>query len=174
MGKGNKLMKLLLLILAMSVMDTAKALYSTNDTLEAFTVHKNKVDPVVVFDGINGKVIAKVYPNQVEITGHIFRILESKKGWFRINLNLTHVDAWVKAGALAINSKNYDQAALTFFEKPNTKSKAVYRINFESTLLLMDISDEWLKVQFRNKSGKTYIGWINRDMACGNPYTTCN
>ena len=78
------------------------------------------------------------------------------------------------AGALGVNSKNYDQALLTLLKKANQSSKAVYKANFETTLILVDISKEWLKVQLKNKNGKVYSGWIMKDMACGNPYTTCN
>lgn len=174
MGKENKLIKTLIFILLFLVAGKAKAAIETTDTLEAFTIHKNNLDPITVYDDINGKIVAKIYPNQPETTGHIFKILENKNGWFRIDLNLTNVHSWVKAGTLAINSKNYDQAVLTLLEKPSAKSNVVYNTTIEATLLLIDISNEWLKVQLRNKSGKIYLGWIKKEMACGNPYTTCN
>jgi hypothetical protein len=173
MGKVNKLIKILL-VLIVSIIGTAKAASQKNDTLQAFTMHKNNNNPIVVFDGIKGKIIAKIYPNQIESTGHIFKILDSKNGWFKINLNLTNVETWVKAGALAINSKNYDDVLLTIFNNPSIQSKEVYKTNLQVTLLLMDISSEWIKVQLSNKNGKIALGWIKRDMACGNPYTTCN
>lgn len=172
MGKVAKI-TLLVLCLNLTVTKEVQATIVT-DTIQAFTLHKNNLDPTIVYDGINGKIIAKIYPNQTEKTGHIFSVLECKNGWFRIDLNLTNVQAWVKVGVLGVNSKNYDQAFLILLEKANQNSKEVYKANFETTLILLDISKKWVRVELKNKNGKVYSGWIMKDMACGNPYTTCN
>lgn len=40
-------------------------------------------------------------------------------------------------------------------------------------LLILDVHNTWLKVQFE-ELGKKYEGWIPREEYCSNPYTTCN
>jgi hypothetical protein len=39
--------------------------------------------------------------------------------------------------------------------------------------MILDACKDWVYVKGENNNGKEVRGWLEPDMQCGNPYTTC-
>jgi hypothetical protein len=82
---------------------------------------------------------------------------------------------WIKRNdiALGIYSKAY-QSNLKLYQKPSKASKISSTIGkYIPQLYVIDCQNNWLLVDIEI-SGRKYFGWMDPDMQCSNPYTTCN
>jgi len=111
----------------------------------------------------------------------MFRILESKNGFFKVKIGRAmsenRISGWIqKEKELGIYDRNYSEnETLNLYTKPNinskTKSKVTeYNINLYT---IIDCEKDWVYVK-RKTENKVYEGWLEPSMQCASPYTTCN
>lgn len=129
-----------------------------------------------VYNKPEGEIIAKLPP--AEEAGHIVNIVDIEKGFFKIEFefiketNLKSKYAWVKKGTLGLVTRNYDNKELNLYDKPNIDSSVASVLKGEQIVKVLDVCNKWAYVETISQ-GDTKRGWLQPDMQCGNPYTTC-
>ena len=48
-----------------------------------------------------------------------------------------------------------------------------YKTNKEHTAPIFNINGDWLYVSLKEENGKKVFGWLEPEMQCGSPFTTC-
>ena len=142
----------------------------------AFTIHP-KGKPVKCYTiGSNGKykdVQYQIYPLKEEhnagcIVEFVFCRHDKYLG-IKVNNDLVYV----KKGDIAVNTRNYGGKTLNLYKEPNKTSAIIYKTNKEFTAPIFNINDNWVYIGFKDENGKKIFGWLEPDMQCGNPFTTC-
>jgi uncharacterized protein YgiM (DUF1202 family) len=59
------------------------------------------------------------------------------------------------------------------YQGPTKKSSKAGVLDKEQTVMILDACKDWVYVKGENNNGKEVRGWLEPDMQCGNPYTTC-
>lgn len=138
----------------------------------AFTRHPMG-NPVKCYDNMNMKEVRyKIYPLKEESNaGAIVQLLHSKDNYIAINVN--GEITYVKQGYLAVNTRNYNGKTLCLYDQPNYDSEVVYKTTQEHTVTIYNIWNGWLYVCINEKNRDKVYGWIEPDMQCPNPFTSC-
>ena len=93
------------------------------------------------------------------------------------SFNGTIGKGWVKMNnAIGIYTRNYDpKDSLVLYSTPNTSSKKNFIIKKYTSKLwkVTGCQGVWLRVQMKDGNIQ-YQGWVQPDMQCASPYTTCN
>jgi hypothetical protein len=134
----------------------------------AFT-HVNS-SQLTLYKSINGDVLKEIEPD--EEAGWITQIIKSQGDYYYVNIQDLKLEGWVKKGSLSLNTRNYDGQEITLYEGANKSSKSVNSLQSEQTVTVLDACGKWAYVEGVGKGGKIQ-GWLEPDMQCGNPYTTC-
>lgn len=124
-----------------------------------------------IYDAPNGKIVRRIPPD--EEAGHIVYISGVKDNFFEVDfeeLNIKNV--WIKKGMLGLITRNYDGRKLNLYKSPKLDSKVSSVLENEHIVKVMNVCNDWAYVETIN-DGKTKKGWLQPDMQCGNPYTTC-
>jgi len=137
-----------------------------------------------------GKVIKKIDPDETTEV----KLLEVWNGWFRISttievdmeeVTLPGEQAWLHGSVLGLMTRFYYSDLVRaqakhgkhygkLFAKPDRNSKVVCAMPSEElSLSLVDMQKDWMKVRYIDEQGKYYIGWIEMEWLCANPYSTC-
>ncbi len=111
----------------------------------------------------------------------IFRIIESKKEFFKVEIGRAmsgnRITGWIKKEKeLGIYDRNYSEnETLNLYTEPNVNSKIKSKLTEYNTSLytIIDCKKDWVYVKLK-KENKVYEGWLEPSMQCASPYTTCN
>lgn len=117
---------------------------------------------------------------------YMLKIVDKKDRWFKIeyidtpenSIVFGGKDGWIHGSVVAFGTRNYGNQAINIHSKASDKSNKVDSFNDEKEVKLFDYIDnegtiDWVKVVYQS-NGKTIKGWIQREMLCGNPLTTCS
>lgn len=143
---------------------------------QAFTVHpQGKTVKCYEFskNGKCKKIRYKIYPMKEECNaGAIVQCVSSRNDkYLGIVINGEHL--YVKKGYIAVNTRNYGGKTLYLYKEPNKASAIIFRTDNEHTAPIFNINGDWLYICLENDNGKKVYGWIEPEMQCGNPFTTC-
>lgn len=81
-----------------------------------------------------------------------------------------------KNSYIGIYARNYgENGKLNLYTSPDKNSAVESTVNefIYKLYTIEDCQEDWLKVQL-DYERKTYTGWMEKDMQCANPYSTCN
>jgi len=139
--------------------------------VESFT-HYNSNEKLDIYnEPFNGKLLKKIDPD--EEAGYILQIIGVEKDFFKVSFeDLDLKNVWVKKGALGLVTRNYDNQKLNLYGKPNLDSSVSSVLEKEQIVRVLDACNKWAYVETIN-DGEIKRGWLQPDMQCGNPYTTC-
>ncbi|MFJ1261317.1 hypothetical protein ACILDS_01275 [Capnocytophaga canis] len=130
-----------------------------------------------------GKVGKVIHPSLEESRVFTVSLLESWEGWFRIGQEIEILDEdtlvlgkslWIHGSLLKASTTNYDGEVLSFYQKPDRKSKVVFTVNTEVSVSFVAIEQGWAKVKYVSPTQKVYVGWIPIEQLCGNFVTNCS
>lgn len=159
---------LLLIILFVSCQSRDKECLNAN--VKAFTHHLE--DKLPIYKNTKGALLKEIDPD--EEAGWIVQVIGVEGEYFKINiadLNLNEV--WVLKQSLSLNTRNYDGQDIPLYKSPNKHSAEVATLIKEQTVIILDACRDWVYVKGKGRNGKEVKGWLEPDMQCGNPYTTC-
>jgi hypothetical protein len=140
---------------------------------------KNKVS---ILDKPNGNVIKKLRHNFEEEDYLILTIKKDTVGYFKVDISYSikensNITGWIKKDTnIGTFAKNYSpKEKLNLYSEPNKKSKINSIVpNWTNQLYVIEkCSEKWVYVKVKYK-GKIKEGWLEPEMQCDNPYTTCN
>ncbi len=135
---------------------------------------------VYVFDKPNGIVIDSIANDSINEDYLVINITETNENYFKVVLQLSIADkkkiGWIKKGNhIGTYARNYqDGTKLLLYSSPNKTSKVENIVNqwIQDLYVIEDCDGDWVKVRLTYKN-KTYTGWLEKEMQCANPYTTC-
>ncbi len=170
-------MKILIIILLL----TFNSCQSQNCNCEGFIDWGSNKLINVYSDSDGVEKIAELKNNLENEDFLIFKILESKKGFFKVEIGLAksenRITGWVKKEKeLVVYDRNYsDNETLNLYTEPNINSHVKSKVTEYNTDLytISDCEKEWAYVK-RKTENKVYEGWLEPSMQCASPYTTCN
>lgn len=110
--------------------------------------------------------------NPDEEGGWISKIIDVQGEFFKIEIVDLKLNGWIKKGSLSLNTRNYDGQKVFLYEKPYLSSKKVNFLENEQTVKILDVCSGWAYIETYEKGVKK-TGWLEPNMQCGNPYTTC-
>lgn len=112
--------------------------------------------------------------DQSEEGGFIVRIIRENENLFLVDFEAIELkNVWVKKGELGINTRNYDGQQIPLFESYSTSSNIISILFEEQTVKVLDVCKDWAYIEGIGKSGEKVRGWLQPDMQCWDPYTTC-
>lgn len=137
----------------------------------AFTIHPNG-EPVECYNDEDMRDLRYlIYPLKEENNaGTIVQLCSSDTNHMTILVNNDIVH--IHKGRLAVNTRNYNGKVLCLHAQPNYDSQTVYQTTQEHTVTIYAVHEDWLYVCL-NDDGKEAYGWLEPDMQCPNPFTTC-
>ena len=141
---------------------------------EVFT-HPVSLDSIPVFKKPD-KFLAYLQPD--EEAGWIARVIRQEKGFFKIILpqecNIRQKKVWVKAGDIGTIIQNYDSVPIWMYTEPTTASAPLQKITSSAIGCIYGIQDQFVLLKVTLNDGACWLGWVEKQYLCGNPYTTCN
>ena len=151
---------------------------------------EKETEPIVIYENLNGKVIAELEPLKESNCWYKFSISESKNGWLKIE-NITILPScrenelnknielykgkWILAKKMKINISDLNvepKSGVKFFKKPDLSSDLAYQSGEFLETELIEINGLWAKVSFVI-NGNKIIGWLQRKDQCAYPWTSC-
>ena len=162
-----------LYLLAILSLNTLKV-FSQDVRVEAFTWHSDK-DPIALYgDASRTEKRIDIYPNIHEgMAGCIVYIDGELDSCLRVSIEPAGY-FFVEKGALAVNTRNYDNDPFVLYEYPDRKASVIVQIRAQQTVRIFGMKNGWLFVEARTDCGSCIRGWLPPELQCGNPYTTCN
>jgi hypothetical protein len=138
--------------------------------VRAFTHHFEK--KLLIYNNPHGELMKTI--DSDDEAGWIVEIVSSKDDYFNINIKDLDLDnVWVIKSSLSLNTRNYDGQSIMLYQGPTKKSSKAGVLDKEQTVMILDACKDWVYVKGENNNGKEVRGWLEPDMQCGNPYTTC-
>jgi hypothetical protein len=133
------------------------------------------VRDINIYNEVDGKVIMKIFlPFGIEGAEHVFNIIETRDEWLQIIIPTLHSSsAWIRSGSLCIATRNYYNETISLYKEPNKESKEVGKLHEQQIVFLYGGFETWAFVKGKGKDGIDVEGWLEPDMQCPNPYTTC-
>jgi len=129
-------------------------------------------EEVAVYDD-SRKFLTRIKPD--EEAGWILNVIKKDDCYFKVNFkDLDFKDVWILKGQVFLNTRNYDNQKIPLYVSPTKKSLILDYIVNEQTVVVEDLCSEWAFVKAFNDRGLYIKGWLESEMQCGNPYTTCN
>ena len=135
-----------------------------------------------IYSDSDGKTKIAELQNDLENEDFLtFKILESNKDYFKVEIkremNDKRISGWIKkVKEIAVYDRNYSGTEnLNLYSEPNLKSeiKTVVAEYHTDYYTIADCKGKWIYV-YREKDGEVFEGWLEPNMQCPNPYTTCN
>ncbi|WP_121667986.1 hypothetical protein [Mesonia aquimarina] len=183
--------RIFILILSISVNLSAqkntKSLFG--NFVECYYSEK-ETEPILIYENLNGKVIAELETLKESNCWYKFSILESKNGWLKIE-NITILPScrentlnknfelykgkWILANKMKINISDLDvesKNGVKFFKKPDLNSELAYQSGKFLETELIETNGLWAKVSFII-NGNKIVGWLQRKDQCAYPWTSC-
>lgn len=154
---------------------------SQNCDCEGFIDWESDKTITVYSDSYGNTVIAELKNDIKNEDFLIFRILESNKDYFKVEIGRamseTRISGWIKKiSEIAVYDRNYSESeTLNLYTEPNSNSKVKTKVTEYSTYYytIKDCKGKWIYA-YREKNGKIFQGWLDPTMQCSSPYTTCN
>lgn len=130
---------------------------------------------IKIYNEIDGVIIMQLYlPHGVEGAEHVFDITNTKGSWMKISIPTLHNStAWIHAGNLSTATRNYKDESIPLYQKTNKESKVVGELHGQQIVHIYGGSGNWAYVKGKGKNGIEVEGWLEPEMQCANPYTTC-
>lgn len=125
---------------------------------------------LTLYKNVNGDVLKEIMPD--EETGWMSQIIKSDGDYLQIKIQDLNLKGWVKKGSLYLNTRNYDGQDIVLYKRANKSSEINGLLKGEQMVKVIDGCGKWALVEGAGKNGKIK-GWIEPNMQCGNPYTTC-
>jgi hypothetical protein len=129
-------------------------------------------DNVIIYRTASENILKTIKPD--EEAGWMVNVINMQGDYFQINiedLNLNKV--WIQKGEVYANTRNYDDSNIELKEKPNEFSTIVFYLHKQQTLKILNGCKDWAFVEGKDKRGNLVRGWVQSNMLCENPYTTC-
>lgn len=143
----------------------------TSIKVTAFTHYKSN-EKLDIYNRPEDNNILKAI-NSDEEAGYILQITGVENDFFKVSFeDLDFKNVWVRKGTLGLVTRNYDNKNLNLYDKPNLDSSISSVLEKEQIVRVLNVCNKWAYVETINE-GKTKRGWLQPDMQCGNPYTTC-
>lgn len=140
--------------------------------VEVFTWHPNGHSVSGFGDAALVNKRIDIYPNSEEnMAGFILHIDREVNN--ALHVLMLGEDFFIPKGAVAVNTRNYDNTEFVLFDKPFEDATAVFHDCRQQTVTVYGIHEKWLYVEAKDVEGKSIRGWLPPDMHCGNPYTPC-
>jgi len=137
----------------------------------AFTHYYSNEKLDIYNEPVSGKVLKKIDPD--EEAGYIVHIIGVENDFFKVSFeDLELKNVWVKKGTLGLVTRNYDNQKLNLYDKPSIDSSTSSVLEKEQIVRVLDACNKWAYVETISE-GDVKRGWLQPDMQCGNPYTTC-
>ncbi len=131
---------------------------------------------VYVFDKPYGQVIDSIANDSINEDYLVITITETHKDYFKLSFAETQKIGWIKKeNYIGTYARNYqDGTKLKLYSQPDKTSKVESVVNewIQDLYVILDCKGDWVKVKLTYKN-KTYTGWLEKEMQCANPYTTC-
>jgi len=133
------------------------------------------IEATNVYNDLNGQIIMTLYADSIEGAGHIITIIASKKEWLKLDCESISEGtfAWIKGGKVGTATRNYNNEVIPLYQEPDKKSKVVSELHGQQIVLIYGGSGHWAYIKGKGKDGKEVEGWLEPEMQCPNPYTTC-
>ncbi len=146
----------------------------TECKLQGFT-NPFTIEATNVYNDIDGQIIMTLYTDSIEGAGHIVTVIASEKGWLKLECECFSEGtfAWIKGGEIGTATRNYNNEVIPLYQEPDKKSKIVSELYGQQIVLIYGGSRHWAYVKGKEKDGKEVEGWLEPEMQCPNPYTTC-
>jgi acyl-CoA synthetase (AMP-forming)/AMP-acid ligase II len=139
--------------------------------VRAFTHHFE--EKLLIFINQKGDLLSEIEPD--EEAGWIVEIVGVEGDYFKVNIDdLDLNNVWVLKKSLSLNTRNYDGQSIILYQDPTKKSGKVGLLDKEQTVMILDACKDWVYIKGENINGTEVSGWLEPDMQCGNPYTTCS
>lgn len=128
-----------------------------------------------IYNEIDGVIIMQLYlPYGIEGAEHVFDIVKAKGTWLKISIPTLHNStAWIHAGSLNTATRNYNNEPIPLYQEPDKESKVVGELHGQQIVLIYGGLGNWAYIKGKGKAGKEVEGWLEPEMQCPNPYTTC-
>lgn len=160
----------LILIAVIVIIVGCQSNYSDEILVRGFTHSDSEI--LDVYEPSGGKVLKSIGPD--EEAGWIVNIIGKQDNYFLINIKDLSLDSiFVLKGTISLNTRNYDGQQIELYKLSDKHSEIVAYLNGEQTVKILDVCKEWAYVEGKRANGKNVKGWLEPDMQCGNPYTTC-
>jgi len=145
---------------------------------DAIYVMVTDSDPITnVRSAPNGKVVMTL----LDTCSYILDITEPRNGWWKIteiecaeeatNIALEGSPTqqyWIHNSVIGSTTRNYGNQKWCLRSKPSIKGKPTYWFIDSIIVHPINVSGDWVKVKCNG-----HIGWIEYEMLCFNPLTTC-
>jgi hypothetical protein len=136
---------------------------------------------VYIYDKVDGIIIDSISNDSLNEDFVVMSISDFQKGFFHVRLQHTIKEiskcGWIKANKyIGTYARNYeDDIILNLYVDPEKNSKVETNVSrwIPELYEITDCKGNWLKVRL-NYVDKSYSGWLEKEMQCANPYTTCN
>lgn len=141
-----------------------------NASFRGFTHYEST--SLIIYKTPDGEILKEVGPD--EEAGWIVEIKGLKGDYFKVDIpDLEIKDAWVSKGSISVNTRNYDGQKITLYESPAKSSSETGYLTKEQTVRVWDACNNWVYIEGKDEIGNLIKGWLEPEMQCGNPYTTC-
>ena len=127
-----------------------------------------------------GKVVMRL----VNRTSYMMNLSSPRDGWWQVDM-LEDAEQgeeialdpkqsptgqyWIHHSVVGVSTRNYGGRPCLLRAAPGKRSPVAYGFNEELTVHPLDARGDWVKV----KTPDGHIGWIEVEMLCDNPLTTC-
>lgn len=140
--------------------------------VRAFTHYNDNRKLDVYSKPLDGEILKNISSD--EEAGHILQITDIDNLFFKVSFeDLELKDVWVKKGTLGLVTRNYDNQELNLYDSPNLDSSVSAILKGEQIVRVLDVCNKWAYVETIDEDDGAKRGWLQPDMQCGNPYTTC-
>jgi len=133
--------------------------------------------PTNIRSAANGKVVMSL----PDTCSYMIGLTSPKNGWWRVEWieaaeEATEIELkgsssgtyWIHNSVVACSTRNYGNARYCLRDKPSKKGKATYWFTDEQLVHPVSFNGYWVEVVLDG-----HKGWIENEMLCDNPLTTC-
>ena len=121
-----------------------------------------------VRDEPNGAIVLQL--NKEDL--FVLRVVDYKNDWLKIDAvssiyngyDISNIEAWINKSLVSM----WTRKKITLLDKPKIGTILGFIEGENGPVNLTDICGKWAKITFKNLSG-----WVELELLCGNPVTTC-
>ena len=136
---------------------------------EGFTHYESTF--LIIYKTPKGEILKEIGSD--EEAGWIAKIKGLQGDYFKVDIvDLKIKDAWVLKKSISVNTRNYDNQIISLYQSYDKSSKPVGYLQKEQTVRVLNACGKWIYIEGMGGNGKIQ-GWLEPEMQCGNPYTTC-
>jgi hypothetical protein len=144
-------------------------------------INYNFIELIPVFDNVDGTIMSSISNDSINEDYLLLTILDVQKEYFKVSIRSTNsekiLNGWIKKAAyIGTYARNYvENETLMLYSYPDKNSNVESVVDFwiPDLYSITDCNGTWVKVRI-TYMGKTYSGWLEKNMQCANPFTTCN